>query len=627
MSTMDELPWFLAPTNVERLYTEGSYLVVDFEATGPNYASPLDPTSNLVLGCWHIVDKLGNVTKKYKFGNEYEYAELLDDIKSVDFIVAQNAKYELQWLKRCGLELRDVLAYDTMLGAWVLDGNRTKPRDLNSLASRYDIQGKIDVVSKLIKAGVPVEDIPPSWLLEYCDQDVQITRVVFCNQKVELSANQQWHLVHTRNLCCSVLSDIEFEGLTLDSEMVMAEYKRVRELSLSIGGQLAEMTGGINLGSPKQLATFLYDTLGMDEPKDHRGKEIRTGKGDRTANSKALALLVPKTEEQKKFLELYKEYNKAQSLLEKNLDYFKLTCEQKEATFFGNLRQAVVQTGRLASSGIPVIFEGMKKAKSVQLQNIPREYKSLFWSGQEDWFVMEADSSQLEFRVAVEMGGPDPVGYEEVASGVDIHSFTAKVITEAGEPTTRQGAKEKTFRPLYGGSSGTPAVRAYCEFFKKKYVGISSTQRTWTLKCLDKGWFRTPYGMQFYFPDTKMMRSGHVTNMQSIYNYPVQGYATGEIIPIALVYFWHRVRGKNIKPFVTIHDSIVSRVHKDSVQEAQDIAKQALTLDVYAYLRVVYKTEFKTPLGLGIKVARNWGATKEETKYDVFPDGTVIDRT
>ena len=243
-----------------------------------------------------------------------------------------------------------------MLGAWVIDGNRKRPRDLGSLAKRYGVRGKIDIVSKLIKLGMPVRAIPVKWLKEYCHQDVKATYDVFVAQCKELSAQKQWHLVHTRNLCCAVLADIEFEGLTLDKEMVEEEYKKAVDMVNDLGQRLAVMTGGINLGSPKQLTTFLYDTLGLDEPRDHRGKPIRTEKGERTANAGVMTKLKPTTQAQKDFLDTYKNYNKAVSLLEKNLEYFKLTCDQKGGTFYGQIRQAVVQTGRLASAGIPVKF-------------------------------------------------------------------------------------------------------------------------------------------------------------------------------------------------------------------------------------------------------------------------------
>lgn len=577
-----------------------------------------------MLGCWQVVQPDGRVLKTaHKWGGIYEYQELLDDIASVDFVVAQNAKFEAQWLKRCGLELRDVLFYDTMLAEWVLHGNRKGKgfaRSLGAMAKRYMVPGKKDIVSALIGLGVHTRDINPSWLLEYCYADVEATKQVFLKQQEALTERQQWHLVHTRNLCCAVLADIEFEGLNLDPMRVDEEYRKAVKIKEEIGAQLAEVTGGINLGSPKQLGTFLYDVLKFKEVKDHKGNPIRTGKGERSANSKVLASLEVTTKEQSQFMELYKQYNKMTSLLEKNLDYFKLTCDQRGGKFYGLFKQGVVMTHRLASSGIAILFEGLKKAKSVQMQNIPREFKRLFWSGDDDWEVAEFDSAQLEFRVAVDMGH-DKVGLHEIETGVDIHSYTSKVLTDAGEATDRQNSKQYTFKPLYGGGRGTKAVEAYCEFFKNKYEGISSTQRGWALECADRKQFTTPYGMTFFFPDAKLQRSGYISKTTSIYNFPVQGFATGEIIPIALVYFWHRSRNLPVRIFSTIHDSIATKIKRGHFEEVLAVAKQALTSDVYEYLQRVYHYKFRVPLGLGAKVSTHWGDTKDEIKYDVWPDG------
>jgi hypothetical protein len=46
---------------------------------------------------------------------------------------------------------------------------------------------------------------------------------------------------------------------------------------------------------------------------------------------------------------------------------------------------------------------------------------------------MEADFAQLEFRTAAFLA-QDKTAMEEIATGFDVHSYTAKVITDAGEP-------------------------------------------------------------------------------------------------------------------------------------------------------------------------------------------------
>ena len=54
---------------------------------------------------------------------------------------------------------------------------------------------------------------------------------------------------------------------------------------------------------------------------------------------------------------------------------------------------------------------------------------------------------------------------------VDVHSYTAKVITDAGQPTDRQTAKAHTFAPLYGatGFGRTAAEAEYYTHFTEKY--------------------------------------------------------------------------------------------------------------------------------------------------------------
>jgi DNA polymerase I-like protein with 3'-5' exonuclease and polymerase domains len=85
---------------------------------------------------------------------------------------------------------------------------------------------------------------------------------------------------------------------------------------------------------------------------------------------------------------------------------------------------------------------------------------------------MEADFAQLEFRVAAFLS-QDPVAMKEVSEGFDVHSYTAKVISDAGQETSRQVAKMHTFAPLYGatGYGRTPAEAAYYTHFMEKYQG------------------------------------------------------------------------------------------------------------------------------------------------------------
>lgn len=418
-------------------------LFFDFETTNIDKGSALNPDNDVVLATWIIREPDGTLIRKHKFGNEYEQQELYADVMACDMVVAHNAKFDLQWLARCGVDLRSIYACCTFLAAWVIDGNRNRPRNLNALAHRYGIGTKTDYVSALIKIGLCPSNIPRSWLLDYGMLDTELCMQVFLRQLAELDG--MFHLLHTRNLTCLCLSDIEREGMVLDSNAVEAEWEHATEELKNSEITLREIVGDeVNLNSPKQKVKLLYETLGFKPLMKREGGKLVPNYSTR---SEVIVKLTATNKTQETFMEVYRKYNKYSSLVKKNLTFFVGVVRERGGKFFAVFNQGRTDTGRLSSSGRPLLFRGEKKPKSVQLQNVPRSYKRLFWSGDEDYFIGEADAAQLEFRVAAALGH-DSVAADEILNGVDVHSVTAQVLTDAGEPTDRQGAKAKTFSPL-----------------------------------------------------------------------------------------------------------------------------------------------------------------------------------
>lgn len=619
------IPAFVGPEGMRLLRNKRSYIVLDFETNNLLNGLAIEPENHIVLACWTIV-RDGKVTKKHKFGDEYDQGELVRDIATVDFVVAHNAKFELHWLERCGLDLRSVLVYDTMVAEWVLLGNRKSPLGLEALGQVYGVGVKESLVSTLIKKKVDPSIIPQSWLLKYCEIDVDVCHRLFLKQSERISEANVWHLVLMRMLMIPPLVSLEKEGLTLDPQRVEQEHERLTEILDTLGSKLDKLTGGINLGSPVQLTKFLYQTAGFAEPRDNGGKPIKTPKGSPSASEDAIKRLVPTTSIQREFLDLYFEYNRANTLLTKNLRFFKLICDQKGGKLYGQINQCRTANHRTASSGIKIKFKGLKTEIAAQLQNLPRQYKPLFTSDHPDYEVTEYDGSQIEFRVAAELGH-DPVAESDIVNGVDIHSFTRDTMNEAykrfgiSKTIDRQGAKPNTFAPLYGSIGTDKAEQEYAQAFRKKYSGIYNEQRLWTLMVADQKKLTTPYGLTFYWPNAKMHDSGYVSYSTEIFNLPISGFATGEIIPIALIHFWYRIRDTHCRPFNTVHDSIVAYNLKTEVEQVTEIAKIAMTHDVYKFLQEVYGYVFRVPLGFGMKTGSHWGESKQEHKWDVWPDG------
>lgn len=113
-----------------------------------------------------------------------------------------------------------------------------------------------------------------------------------------------------------------------------------------------------------------------------------------------------------------------------------------------------------------------------------------------------------------------------------------------------------------------------------------------------------------------MSRKGYVNNTTSICNYSVQGFATADIIPIALTYLWHRLREEKLQSFITntIHDSAVMEIHPDEEDLVRELAEECFTLSVYNYLNLVYNIQFNVPLGTGFKCGDHWTEGEEITK-------------
>lgn len=552
---------------------------------------------------------------------------MLQAVAEVDFVVAQNAKFELGWLDRIGLDLHDVLVYDTMLAEWVLLGNRKLPKDLNSMLARRGLKGKEDVVGGMIKLGINPENIPKSLLLTYCQEDVRGTLELFLTQRQEVEERKQMHLVYSRCLLTPVLTDIEFKGVSLDRKAVEEEYHNVLKERNEAEEALSKW-GQINWKSKQQVGNLLYDTLGFEELKDRKGNPIRTASGQRSASNGSLQKLVPRTKEQKEFLATYSRLAKLNTKLSKTLAFFKEIVEHHNGTFYGVFNQGATGTHRLSSSGRPIVTADGERL-SAQLQNMPREYKRLVKAKEEGWEIWEADGSQLEFRVAADLAA-DEVAYEEIDNDVDIHSNTALVFLKDGThpdfkglktvKEARQPAKPQTFKPLYGGTGIHKAEQAYCEYFRDHYKDIAKMQMEWSFQVLKNKELRTKYGLIFYWPDTEITQRGYITNSTAIYNYPVQGFATAEIIPIVLFTLWHKLKGWDVRIVLTVHDSIVLEVGPNVDKEKlKDIIARAFTEDVYDYLDVVYGYTFWVPLGAEIKAGPIWGSGKGE-KVKMYPD-------
>ena len=249
------------------------------------------------------------------------------------------------------------------------------------------------------------------------------------------------------------------------------------------------------------------------------------------------------------------------------------------------------------------------------MQNMPRggtfPVKKVFVSRFDGGKVMEADFAQLEFRAAAYLS-QDEVAIEEVSTGFDVHAYTAKVITDAGQPTSRQDAKAHTFAPLYGatGFGRTKAEAAYYEHFNSKYKGVAAWHSRLAKEAIETQKITTPSGREFAFPDVVRKASGRVSHFTQIKNYPVQSFATADIVPIALLHIDDLLKGMQSCIVNSVHDSIVIDVHPDEEDQVINVIEDTNN-KLLELIALRWGVEFNVPLLLEAKIGPNWLDVKD----------------
>jgi DNA polymerase-1 len=249
------------------------------------------------------------------------------------------------------------------------------------------------------------------------------------------------------------------------------------------------------------------------------------------------------------------------------------------------------------------------------MQNMPRggtfPVKKVFVSRWQGGKILEADFAQLEFRTAAYLS-QDKIAMKEIQDGFDVHAYTASVITESGQKITRQEAKAHTFAPLYGatGFGRTTSEAKYYEQFTKKYKDIALWHSRLAKEAIETQKIKIPSGREFSFPDVKRRTNGTVTNFTQIKNYPVQSFATADIVPLILMEIDQRLDKYNSCIVNTVHDSIVIDIHPNEEHIVLEIINY-VNKNMKFFIDKHYGIDFNVPLLLEAKIGDNWLDTKD----------------
>jgi DNA polymerase I-like protein with 3'-5' exonuclease and polymerase domains len=327
------------------------------------------------------------------------------------------------------------------------------------------------------------------------------------------------------------------------------------------------------------------------------GADYASSGGFSTDGDTLELLAVTATGVAKEFLTLVGEYSAITTYLTSFIEGIRKNI-RPSGLLHTQFMQAVTATGRLSSRGPN--FQNMPRGNTFPV----RRAITSRWAKQ-GGKVIVFDFAQLEFRCAV-FQAQDKAGMKAIAEKFDVHTFTSRTLTDAGQPTDRQDAKPHTFKPLYGGTSGTPAEQEYYKAFLAMYPDIRRWQESLQSEAIANKRIVIPSGREYAFPDAKRTRWGGSTFATQIKNYPVQGFATGDIVPCATIDLWRAFRKAGLRSvlYLFVHDSISVDIYPGEEKIVYELGLETLG-KIIQTLKKRYNVDFNVPLEVDAKMGLN----------------------
>ena len=617
-------------------------LTLDVENTvtkrdGKMHLDPFEPTNKLVMvGC--RTDK--GVEYLYDMENDGQASvgiqELLD---ATTILIGHNIAYDLMWLWESGFRY-DGPVFDTMLAEYILQRGIKQPLSLEACAERHDLATKKqDTLKQYFAKDMGVDEIPRAELAQYLSADLRATQQLCDMQYKRLNSTDDARLMDTvifTNKVCLALAKIYRRGFKVDVDVlndVKNEFeKEKQEIEDRLNKQVKEIMGDtpINLNSPEQLSWIIYSrkpkdkTTWMNNFTPYMSKEelLRNVKANSNIMYKTVAERCPVCHGTGRIKKLKKD-GTPYANLPKCVNCHSLGYVFTPTTKIAGFRFNPPNVKWVSANGFSVnkkmldVLQHMtKRTNSMKAYNFLSDiqrlsaldtYLSSFVEGIRAYTKSDGmlHVRLLQHRTATgRFSGADP-------NMQNVHSYTASVISDAGEETSRQEAKAHTFAPLYGATGfGRSAAQAtYYKHFTDKYKEINLWHSRLAKEAIGNKKITIPSGREFSFPDVVRRGNGSVTSFTQIKNYPVQSFATADIVPLIMLEIDARLDNMQSCIVNTVHDSIVIDVHPNESSQVHEVI-ESVNREMKHIIDRQYQIDFNVPLLLESKIGNNWLDTK-----------------
>jgi DNA polymerase-1 len=485
------------------------------------------------------------------------------------------------------------IGFDCMLAAYLSITTRTRVPPLTVLA--HDLCGLVEQPEEAVlgsgRARRSAGEVPVEEAASYYGNWVAMVPAVRAALQTQLAEGTLQALFDNLEMpLVPILAAMERVGIRVDCDelgRLSAElHQRIGELE----GIVAETAGyTFNPGSTQQLATFLYDNLGLAA-----GRRTKTGRSTDADSLESLRGEHP-------VVDVVLEWRQLTKLKSTYVDALPLLCAA-DGRVHTSFNQAVATTGRLSSA-------------DPNLQNVPvrtawgQRIRHAFVAD-EGQQLLSADYSQIELRVLAHVTG-EPELIAAFDRGEDIHRRTAAevydVAPEAVTPDQRRIAKVVNFGVVYGLSDfglardtgmDQEAARVFIERYFASFPAVTQYLERTRMHAREWGWVETLMGRRRHIPDIRAAnRQLRGAAERMAVNMPLQG-AAADIMKLAMIRCDAALRDAGVRSrlLLQVHDELVLEVPDDEVGHAVVLVRDAMG----------GAAELVVPLVVDVKIGQNW---------------------
>ena len=490
-----------------------------------------------------------------------------------------DAKNSYRRFAEAGIEL-GVLNNDSLLAAYLIDPS-SKDLDPDALVRRY---AGVDVVRA--DADQLLSEPEPS-LDAWCYAMIWAALAPRLEDEESLPVYKDIELP-----VAGVLSRMEVHGIAVAKDVLQSQFDELSAEVDEIARQAYDIIGHeVNLASPKQLQTVLFEELGMEGT-----RSVKTGY---STNAEALATLYEQTEHP--FLEkllAHRDSSKLRQITE-------------------TLIKAVAADGRIHTSYSQVgTSTGRLSSENPNLQNIPiktdrgMRLRSAFIAGDGYETLLTADYSQIEMRIMAHLSEDEGL-IEAFNKGEDLHNFVGARIygvePEAVTGAMRSKVKAMSYGLVYGLSeyglarqlriSKSEAKQLMSDYFER-FGGVKRYLDTVVQRAKSLGHTTTVYGRRRPFPDlqSKIFQVRENARRAAL-NAPIQGTAA-DIMKLAMIEVESGMLKHGLKSqlLLQVHDELVIAVAPGELEGVKKVALEKMT----------EVAKLSVPLDVHIGIGENW---------------------